>query len=171
MLATFLLALVPPTRWFAAKRVLLRSLGIAIGGGTRICGRVRFHGGGQVAIGRDCWIGIGAAFYTAPGAGITIGDRCDIGPEVSFNGGSHRIGDASRRAGHGIAEPIAVGSGSWIGHRATLMGGCSVGTGSVVGAGALLLARSYPDSAMLLGVPARVARILDEKGGRPAPSD
>lgn len=168
MLCTALLAMLPPTRWFAFKRALLRLFGIPVGEGTNVCGAVAFYGGGKVAIGADCWIGIGTRFYTANGAEIQIGDRCDIAPEVSFTCGSHEPGDAARRAGPGIARSIFVRSGCWIGHRAMLMGGCDVGSGSLIGAGALVLGRPYPDSAMILGLPGRVVSVFAEGGGTPA---
>jgi maltose O-acetyltransferase len=161
LIACLLLDILPPTRFFAAKRILLRLLGIVVGPRTRVCGRVKFYGAGKVVIGADCWIGIGTKFYTSVGADVIIGDRCDIAPEVAFMCGSHTMGNALRRAGTGRAGTIRVGEGCWLGIRATLLGGTEVGKSCVVGASSLLLEKSYPPSSLIVGVPASVTRSLD----------
>jgi maltose O-acetyltransferase len=162
-LANLMLIVLPTTRWFSLKRVILRILGIEVGKGTSVCGDVRFYGGGRVIIGDDCWIGIGAQFHTTVEADIIVGDKCDIAPEVLFVCGSHDIGERARRAGAGKGTPIRVGSGCWVGVGATILGGCNLGAASVVAARALLTAKQYPESVMLIGAPAEIARSLDGK--------
>lgn len=160
MLANFLLSILPPTRLFSLKRALLSFLGISVGEGSNICGGVKFFGGGRVIIGDHCWIGLGAKFYTSPGADVTIGNRCDIAPEVSFMCGTHVIGDAERRAGSGYSNPIEVQDGCWIGIGSTLLGGSLVGASSIVAARSLLLGKQYPADSLLAGAPAAVKRSL-----------
>lgn len=160
ILINIILSLLPPTRFFAVKRRLLNRLGVAVGQGSCVCGDVRFYCAGHVVVGEDCWIGIGTRFYPGSGADIVIHDKCDIAPEVSFMTGTHDIGDHSRRAGAGRSESIVVESGTWIGTRSLLLGGCRVGAASVVGADSLLLGRAYPPSVLLVGAPARIVREL-----------
>lgn len=155
----------PPTRWFGFKAFILRVLGIHVGQGTRVCGEVKFFGGGRVIIGDACWIGLGACFYTSPGADVEIGDRCDIAPQVSFMCGTHEIGAEDRRAGPGKSEPITVSSGSWIGFGSTLLGGCSVGASSIVAARSLLLGKTYASNSLLAGSPAQIKRSLATEVG------
>lgn len=64
---------------------------------------------------------------TSPNANIYIERNCDIGPMVLFNTGGHRVGSFQRRAGAGYNKEIFVSSGSWIGARSTLLGGCIIG--------------------------------------------
>jgi maltose O-acetyltransferase len=165
-LANLLLAALPPTRLFFVKRLFLQLLGIKLGIGTRVCGNVKFYGGGQVIIGSGCWIGIGTSFFTAEGASIYVGDRCDIAPEVSFMCGSHKIGGSARRAGLGTSRAIVVGCGTWIGTRSIALGGANIGDSSVVGAGSLLLNKDYPAACLILGTPARIVRRLDSAEDR-----
>lgn len=161
ILANFILAITPPTRWFSLKRFLLRLLGIEIGSGSNICGDVRFYGGGKISIGSDCWIGIGSRFYTSIDADVAIGDNCDIAPLVVFMCGTHEIGGAERRAGPGFAKPIDVKSGCWIGIGSTLLGGCSIGGGSIVAARSLMLGKVYPANSLFAGSPSVVKRELE----------
>ena len=102
------------------------------------------------------------------GAHVTISSSVDIGPGVLIECGSHEIGGPDRRAGKGQATDVSVGPGTWIGSRATLLGGAKLGPGSIVAAGAVVLPGDYPENAFLAGVPARVSRILDANGGRGA---
>lgn len=155
------LAILPPTRFFGLKRLLLRLLGIGVGDGTRICGAVKFYGAGRVQIGERCWVGIGVKFYTSIGADVLIGDQCDIAPDVAFMCGSHQIGDQTRRAGSGKADTIRVGAGTWIGIRSTLLGGTELAPACVVGAGSLVLGKTYPASCVIQGVPAKVVRYFN----------
>jgi len=150
----------PVTRGFSIKRHLLRALGILIGSNTRICGRVKFFGGGKVCIGRDCWIGIGTCFFTSVGGDVALGDRCDVAPEVSFTCGSHETGDHTRRAGPGMSRPISVGSGTWICTRAILLGGVDIGDACIVGAGSVVLSGTYQRDSLIVGSPGRSIRSL-----------
>ena len=95
------------TRFFAAKRRLLRSIGYEIGDNTKIVGPI--HNTGTLCIGADCWVGCN---LTVSGNGtVTIGDNCDIAPDVTFLTGGHRIGSHARRAGEGETYRISVGNG------------------------------------------------------------
>ena len=51
--------------------------------------------------------------------------------------------------------PILIGHDVWIGERATIMSGCEIGTGSIIGAGAVV-ARNIPPYSIAVGNPARV---------------
>jgi maltose O-acetyltransferase len=159
-IASLILAILPTTRCFAIKRYILTLLGISVGPGTKVCGRVVFLGAGKVTIGADCWIGPGARFYTSTNGNVILGDRCDIAPEVCFETGSHHIGDAMRRAGEDRGDDIVVSSGTWIGTRAILLGGCRIQGPSVIGAQSLLLPKIYPADAVIVGSPGRVVKTL-----------
>jgi maltose O-acetyltransferase len=154
-----LLSLLPLTRFFKLKAHCLRWLGIQVGADARITGDIKLYGRGNLSIGASSWLGIGCKFYIPVGVSVTIGDHCDIAPEVKFVCGSHHIGTAQRRAGEGFADDIVVGAGSWIGIGATLLPGVQLGQGSLVAAGAVVTQGHYPDHALLAGVPAKVIKI------------
>jgi maltose O-acetyltransferase len=97
--------------------------------------------------------------YTHADAAIVIADRCDIGPGVQFITGSHQMGSSDRRAGVGTAEPIKVGSGTWIGAGALILGGVEIGEACVIAAGAVVT-RNIPANSLAAGIPAMVKRAL-----------
>jgi acetyltransferase-like isoleucine patch superfamily enzyme len=83
-----------------------------------------------------------------------------VGPGVYFITGTHRIGSHTQRAGPVIAAPIRVGDGVWIGARAILLPGVTVGAGAIVAAGAVVT-RDVPADTLVAGVPAQVKRSLE----------
>ena len=115
---------------------------------------------------REVWLGEGTLInhrcYFSSWAPITIGRNCDIASEVMFGTVTHEIGSRSRRAGPLRAEPICVGDGSWIGARAVILPGVTIGAGCIIAAGAVVT-RDCPPDTVLAGVPATVMRRLEDE--------
>ena len=145
------------TRFYSAKRRLLLSIGYEIGEHTKIVGPL--HSTGKLRIGENCWIG---RDLTVHGNGtVVIGNNCDIAPDVTFLTGGHQIGNAERRAGAGETHQITVGSGVWIGARATILLNTVIGDGAAVAACACVT-RDIPGNTLAGGVPARVIKELED---------
>ena len=159
-LFNFCMLLLPPTRLFGAKRFLARKIGIKVGDGVCLNGHIFFFGSGIVTIGKNTWVGLKNTFYCTQLAKILIGENCDIGPDVAFVSGSHEIGGGERRAGSGTGGNIVIGDGCWRGARVTVLGGVTIGNGSIIGAGSLVN-KDVPANTMYAGVPAKLIRTLD----------
>lgn len=145
------------TKFFALKRKLLCSIGYEIGENTKIVGPIMNTG--HISVGRNCWVGRN---LTVHGNGsVIIGDNCDIAPDVMFLTGGHQIGNAERRAGAGETYQITVGSGVWIGARATILLNTVIGDGAAVAACACVT-RDIPGNTLAGGVPARVIKELED---------
>lgn len=86
-------------------------------------------------------------------APVTLGARSFLGPEVMLLTTGHDIGPPDHRAGELTAAPIVIGDGAWIGARAIVLPGVTVGAGAVVAAGSVVTADCEPD-ALYAGVPA-----------------
>lgn len=141
------------TRCFEKKRRLLNSIGHSLGQGTKIVGPLFCTG--RLVAGENCWIGRG---LTVHGNGtVTMGDCCDIGPDVTFLTGSHELGDANRRAGKGKTFDVTLGSGVWVGARSTVM--ANVGSGSVIAACGCVTG-PVEENTLAGGVPAKPIRKL-----------
>ena len=143
------------TRYFSAKRRLLQSVGCQIGENTKIVGPI--FRTGTLCIGANCWIGRN---LTVHGNGsVIIGDNCDIAPDVTFFTGGHIVGTTERRAGVGESYKIAVGNGTWIGGRSTILGNTTIGDGCVVAACACVVG-DVEKNVLTGGVPAKKIRDL-----------
>lgn len=140
---------------------LLRWAGFAIGHGTIIMGPVRLYGYGPIhrrlQIGQHCVINTDCFFDLNDC--ITIADHVSIGHEVMILTASHTMGTAEHRAGPLTTAPVAIESGAWIGARALLLPGITIGAGSVIAAGSVVT-RDVLANTLVGGVPAKPIRHL-----------
>lgn len=117
-----------------------------------------------VFIGRGSGIAIGA--HSGIGAhgfvsrGTRIGAHVMIGPEVLILTNNHRFSSLDlpmAEQGYSPQKPVTIGDDVWIGARVILLPGVTVGSGSVVGAGAVV-AKDVPAGVVVAGNPARIVR-------------
>jgi maltose O-acetyltransferase len=114
--------------------------------------RPRFlMGGRNIRIGRDSILNYGVFLDNAER--IEIGSKVYIGPQVTVLTGTHHMGPSERRAGDNHNLPVSIRDGSWIGARATIMPGVTVGAGCVVATGAVVTQDCAPNG-LYAGVPA-----------------
>lgn len=106
--------------------------------------------GKKVIIGKDSVINQGCLLYTT--GGLIIGEHVSISSGAWLVTGSHDINDPQFPD---LYKPIVIKDYVWIGMRATILAGITVGEGSIVMAGAVVT-RDVPPYTVVGGVPARV---------------
>jgi maltose O-acetyltransferase len=136
---------------------LLRLAGFRVGRATSLSGLPRLTGAGNISarlsIGHHCQINTDLSLEL--GATISIGDHVGIGQEVIILTTSHEHHDSPRhRAGPLVRQPVRIEDGVWIGARALILPGVTIGEGAVVAAGTVV-ARDVPPHTVVAGVPAR----------------
>jgi len=104
--------------------------------------------------------GIGHGCRFTVGKQITIGRYCRIAGDVwMFDSPGHPTDAEARRAGLAASDadvrPITVGDNVWIGGRAIIHPGVTIGDHSVVSAGAVVMS-DVPAHAVVAGNPARI---------------
>ncbi|MDG9717544.1 sugar O-acetyltransferase [Streptomyces sp. DH24] len=92
-------------------------------------------------------------------AAITIGEDCQIGPNVQLLTPTHPVEPQPRRDKLEAARPITIGDNVWLGGGAIVLAGVTIGDNSVIGAGAVVT-RDVPANVVAVGNPARVVRAL-----------
>ncbi|MET7387077.1 sugar O-acetyltransferase [Streptomyces sp. NPDC005529] len=92
-------------------------------------------------------------------ARITIGEDCQLGPNVQLLTPTHPLEPDPRRDKLEAARPITIGDNVWIGGGAIVCPGVTIGDNSVVGAGAVVT-RDIPADVVAVGNPARPVREL-----------
>ncbi|MCH8611645.1 DapH/DapD/GlmU-related protein [Arsenicicoccus dermatophilus] len=112
---------------------VLRAFGAQIGKGVLVRHDVRIHWPWKLAIGNDCWIGVGAWLLNLEP--ITLGNDVCISQAVMLCTGSHQADDPAFEFDN---APIRIEDGAWVAARATVLRGVTVGAGAVVGATALV---------------------------------
>jgi acetyltransferase-like isoleucine patch superfamily enzyme len=92
--------------------------------------------------------------------GTRIGANVMMGPEVvifSYNHATSRVDIPMIRQGFTACFPVTIGDDVWIGRRVIILPGVTVGSGCILGAGAVI-SRDVPPGAVAVGNPARVVR-------------
>jgi len=129
--------------------------------GTLVAGApVYFHG--DCSVGARSYFGGSAQVFSSD-----IGRYCSIADGVAIGARTHRTDRLSTHPEIG-GEPdehhrVQIGHDVWIGLRAIVMPGITIGNGAVVGAGAVVT-KGIPPYAVVAGVPAQVLRFrFDER--------
>lgn len=142
-------------------RVHVRNQGrMHIGDHTRLIGTITpiELGTGSVGcleIGDDVFINYGSSI--AAMESIRIGARCLIGTyTIILDNNFHRI-EPEWRDEMPDSAPVVLEENVWLGARAIVLPGVTIGHDSVVGAGSVVT-RSIPPRSLAAGVPARVLK-------------
>lgn len=134
--------------WYCPRRLrpwLLRRFGASVGDNVFIRHKVRVLWPWKLTIGDDSWIGEGVWLLNLEP--IEIGADVCLSQEAFLCTGSHD--HRSSTFGYRNA-PIVVADGAWVGARAMVLPGRSVGRCAVVAGGETLRA-DLPDLTMLVG--------------------
>ena len=116
---------------------------------------------GSINIGKDVGINAQTVVQSTTGNAVSIGDDCVIGQRcLVIGGGNYDISDREsliRTSQIAHDGGVTVENNVWLGANVSVLGGVTVGQGSVAGAGAVV-SRSIPPFSICMGVPARVVR-------------
>ena len=120
---------------------------------------------GKVTLGDEVGIWFGAVLR-GDNERITIGARSNIQEHCVLHtdmGFPLTIGEGCTIGHRAILHGCTIGSNSLIGMGATVMNGAKIGDNCVIGAGALVReGKEIPDGSLVVGLPAKVIRALDE---------
>ena len=132
---------IAPGAWVAENAVVVGRVDIADGASVWY-GCVVRGDNDWIRIGRNVNIQDASVLHTDAGVPLTLADNVSVGHQVMLHG-------------------CSVGEGSLIGIQSVLLNGSKIGRQSIVGAGALVTeGKEFPDGAMILGSPAKLARML-----------
>ena len=107
--------------------------------------------GNNVGIAQNCFIQVRGK--------VTIGNDVMFGPGVSVFSEEHGFEDLEKPmiSQAETRRPVQIGNNVWIGTRAVILGGVTIGEGSIIAAGAVVR-ESVPPYSVVAGVPAKVIR-------------
>jgi acetyltransferase-like isoleucine patch superfamily enzyme len=112
---------------------------------------------GLLEIGSGTFINYGCSI--AASQLVRIGPRCNIGTHViMMDNDFHRL-EPERRQERPESAPIVLGENVWLGARVIVLKGVTIGDGTVIGAGSVVVS-DIPPRSLAVGVPARVIRNL-----------
>lgn len=115
----------------------------------------------HISVGNRVVIRPGCKFFAVShpsGLGdITIEDNVLIGSDVHIYVSNHEFSDPDTEIyfqGHRPPEPVRIERGAWIGAKAIILPGVTVGRNAVVGAGSVVT-KSVPARTIVAGCPAK----------------
>ena len=128
-----------------------------VGEGLWLREPIKVDFGTNIHWGKNCFANYGLiALDVAP---IHIGDGVMFGSNVQLMTPIHPLDPELRAQGWESAKPINIGNNVWVGSGAIILGGVTIGDGSVIGAGAVVT-RDVPARSVAVGNPARVIKTL-----------
>lgn len=139
-----------------ARQILVDLLG-ALGEGSHINPPLFVDYGENIRVGAGTFINYNLTALDV--ALITIGDDCQIGPNVQLLTPTHPTDPQPRRDKLEAGQPITIGDNVWLGGGVIVCPGVTIGTNSVIGAGAVVT-RDIPADVVAVGNPARVVRTI-----------
>ncbi|HSX40266.1 MAG TPA: acyltransferase [Candidatus Saccharimonadales bacterium] len=131
------------------RRFFYRLAGVKIGKGSTIHMGTRFYNPENITIGRDTIVGEYAVLDGRDK--LYIGDHVAIASEVMIYNCEHDIHDPMFKP---TPAPVVIEDYVFIGPRAILLPGVTIGRGAVVAAGAVVT-KDVPASSVVGGVPAK----------------
>jgi acetyltransferase-like isoleucine patch superfamily enzyme len=108
-------------------------------------------------IGDRCVIGRGS--HIVAHQSVEIGDDVWTGPYVYITDQNHGYADPQTPIGRQppVNRPVSIGAGSWLGAGAIVLPGACIGRNVVIAAGSVVRGQ-VPDRCVVAGVPAKIVR-------------
>ncbi|MFC7319745.1 sugar O-acetyltransferase [Halobacillus campisalis] len=111
-------------------------------------------------------IHVGENFYAnfdctiLDGGRVTIGKNCMLAPGVHIYTNTHPVNAEERMTEIEFTKPVTIGDNVWIGGRAVINPGVSIGNNDVIASGTVVV-KDVPDNVVVGGNPAKVIKELD----------
>lgn len=140
-------------------------LKVTIGSGSRFNKRVVIYGDGKLTIGKN--VSVNGACIGCE-TSIDINDYCLISDCFLSDSDYHNLEPHLRHspAISKAAAPIIIKHNVWIGARATIMKGVTVGENSVIGLGSVIR-KSVPDNVVVIGNPQQIIKHFKQDSAKP----
>lgn len=138
------------------RRYIVKQLFESTGQQVNINKDVYFGNGRKIKIGNNSSIEVGCQIAND----TTIGNDVMIAPEVVIFSVGHETSDTSipmRLQGNTKPRPVTIGDDVWIGQRAIILPGITIGDGAIVAAGSIVT-KDIPARTVVGGNPAKILK-------------
>lgn len=138
------------------RRYLVRHLFASCGYAVVIKNNCYFGNGSRLSIGDRSQLGQNSRLNGS----ISIGDDVMMGPDVVIMSTSHAFDDATipmNQQEDAPEKPVVIGNDVWVGTRAIILPGVTIGDHSIIGAGSVVT-KSFPVNSIIAGNPAKLLR-------------
>ena len=94
---------------------------------------------------------------------VFIGKHTMMGPDVTIYTSNHFFNIEKNVFDGSIDKPVYIGQHCWIGKSVIILPGAHIGNYCIVGAGAVVPGKNYPDYSVIVGNPAEIKKKLKEE--------
>lgn len=91
---------------------------------------------------------------------ITIGNNVFLAPGVHIYTATHPLDQIERNSGYEYGKPVKIGDNVWLGGRAVICPGVTIGNNVVVAAGAVVT-KNVPNNVVVGGNPAKIIKSIE----------
>jgi len=138
-------------------RISLKLMGVRFGKNLTAFFVTTIESPSNIVIGNNVWMSKNVAFYASNG--VIIGNDVIIAKDVSFISSNHafnRLDVRINEQGYSVkSDPIVIEDDVWVGEKAIILKSVRVGTGAVIGAGAVVT-KEVPAHSVVAGNPAKI---------------
>lgn len=92
-------------------------------------------------------------------APVKFGDTCQVGPGVHIYATNWNYESRELNSSDLPAKPVTIGDRVWIGGKARIYQGVTIGNNSIIGAGSVVV-EDVPSNVVVVGIPAKIIRHL-----------
>lgn len=109
-------------------------------------------------------VGIAANAFIAMRGKVEIGSNTIFGPGVSIHAENHNFSDVDKpiKLQGATRKGVKIGEDCWIGSKAVILDGVTIGSHSIIAAGAVVT-KDIPEYCIAGGVPAKVIKMRKEE--------
>lgn len=115
--------------------------------------------GSHIEVGKNVFINYNCTIIDV--AKVTIGNNCQIAPNVAIYTAGHPVHPVSRNSLYEYGLEVTIGDNVWIGGNTVILPGVHIGSNTVIGAGSVVT-KDIPDWVIAVGNPCKVVRKITE---------
>ena len=143
--------------FYKIRRSLVKRIILKCGKEVVVKNKCYFGNGNRLKIGDYSQLGQNAKISGK----VSIGNYVMMGPDIIIMAVTHDISDLSKPmiapSNLTIENEVIIGDNVWIGTRAIIMPGVSIGNNCIIGSGAVVT-KSFSDNSIIGGVPAKLIK-------------
>ena len=143
------------------RYVLLKSVAKSCGEAVAMYSNVYLKNPQNLELGNN--VTIQPMTYIEASGGVKIGSDTSIAHGVSIMSETHNTSDRDELfKNQGMTyKPVVIGEDTWIGAKATIVAGVTIGNKAIIGANSVVT-KDVPDYAIVVGSPARIIKYRGE---------
>lgn len=140
------------------RKLLLKELFGSTGDKFFVEPLIRCDYGYNIHIGANFYANFDCVFLDV--CEIRFGDNCMLGPGVHIYTATHPLDPVKRASGLEFGKPVTIGNNVWIGGRAVINPGVSIGDNAIIASGAVVV-KDVPTNTVVGGNPAVVIKQIE----------